>query len=236
MQANVLVVEDVKDMSDLIAFILSKEGMDVHTCESAEEALSHLCTSLFDIIILDINLPGMDGFSFLEEARKTTNCPVLILSVRSSDEDHVTGLSLGADEYMVKPFSTRVLTARVRALIRRSRNILENTGEDAVAFGPYVMDRRALCLRRGKQTVALSLQELNVLTFLIDHANIPQTPKTIYDAIWKRVYGDHTAVSVYIYRLRRKIEEEPANPRYIITVHGRGYCIITQEEDARNDQ
>jgi len=223
MQAKVLVVEDVKEMSDLIALFLRKEGIQVEARDTAEEALTILRAEAFDLIVLDINLPGMDGFAFLAEARKVTDCPVLIVTARGSEEDLISGLGQGADEYMTKPFSPKVLVARVRALLRRSTGFSERSPSDSLAFGPYVLDRAAFELRKGEGIVGLSVKEFGVLSFLAANPGAPQTPQAIYDAVWKREYGDLTAVAVYIQRLRRKIEKDPGNPVYIETVYGRGY-------------
>jgi DNA-binding response OmpR family regulator len=223
MQAKVLVVEDVKEMSELIALFLTKEGMSVETCETAELALGLVEGEDFDLIVLDINLPGMDGLEFLSEARKLTSCPVLIVTARDSDEDLIAGLGQGADEYMSKPFSPKVLVARARALIRRSRGLAEKAAADLVAFGPYTLDRSAFTLKRGNELVPLSVKEFGLLAYLIESGDAPQSPEAIYDAVWKREYGDLTAVAVYIQRLRKKIEEDSANPVFIETVHGRGY-------------
>jgi DNA-binding response OmpR family regulator len=223
MQAKVLVVEDVKEMSDLIALFLRKEGIQVETRETAEEALSLAKAESFDLIVLDINLPGMDGFEFLAEARKVTGCPVLIVTARGSEEDLISGLGQGADEYMTKPFSPKVLVARVGALLRRSRGYSERSPSDELAFGPYVLDRAAFELRKGNEIVGLSVREFGVLSYLVANPGAPQTPQAIYDAVWKREYGDLTAVAVYIQRLRKKIEKDPAEPIYIDTVYGRGY-------------
>jgi two-component system response regulator RegX3 len=223
MQAKVLVVEDVKEMSDLIALFLTKEGMHVVARENAEEALGLVRVESFDIIVLDINLPGMDGFEFLTKARKSTECPVIIVTARGSDEDLIAGLGQGADEYMTKPFSPKVLVARVRALLRRSRGLSDRSPADLIAFGPYVLDRSIFELKRGNETIPLSVKEFGVLAYLLESGDVPQSPQAIYDAVWKREYGDLTAVAVYIQRLRKKIEEDPANPVYIETVYGRGY-------------
>jgi Response regulators consisting of a CheY-like receiver domain and a winged-helix DNA-binding domain len=223
MQAKILVVEDVREMSELIALFLSKEGMSVSSCESAEEALAMLKPEGFDLIVLDINLPGMDGLEFLAEARKLCDCPVLIVTARSSDEDLIAGLGLGADEYMTKPFSPKVLVARVRALLRRYRGLGEKAGGELVSFGPYLLDRSAFELKKDGETVPLSVKEFGVLSYLVDHSDAPQTPQAIYDAVWKREFGDLTAVAVYIQRIRKKIEEDPADPVYIETIYGRGY-------------
>lgn len=231
MQAKILIIEDVKEMTDLISIFLTKEGMHSESCETAEEGLARLRTQSFDVIVLDINLPGMDGFEFLPEARKLTDCPVLVVSARSSDEDLIAGLGHGADEYMTKPFSPKVLVARVRALLRRSRGMDRQLPDTTIAFGPYTLDRSALVLRRGSEPVPLSVKEYDVLVYLIDNAGLPQSPKAIYDAVWKSKYGDLTAVAVYIQRLRKKIEADPANPVYIGTDYGRGYRFTLVKEE-----
>jgi DNA-binding response OmpR family regulator len=222
MQGKALIVEDVKEMADLISLFLGKEGMQTEASETAEAALASLGARAVDIIILDLNLPGMDGFEFLAEARKLTNCPVLIVTARGADEDLIAGLGQGADEYMTKPFSPRVLVARVRALLRRARGSDRNPS-DVIAFGPYALDRSALVLRKGNSIVPLSVKEFAVLSYLADNSGVPQSPQSIYDAVWKSKYGDLTAVAVYIQRLRKKIEENPAAPAYIETDYGRGY-------------
>jgi two-component system response regulator RegX3 len=124
---------------------------------------------------------------------------------------------------MTKPFSPRVLVARVRALLRRSRGVSERSPSDIVAFGPYALDRSALVLRRDGEIVPLSVKEFAVLSYLAQNAGIPQSPQAIYDAVWKSKYGDLTAVAVYVQRLRKKIEVDPAAPVYIETDYGRGY-------------
>jgi two-component system response regulator RegX3 len=197
--------------------------MEVEERETAEEALSLVQAEPIDLIVLDINLPGMDGFEFLAEARKASRCPVLIVTARGSEDDLVSGLGQGADEYMTKPFSPKVLVARVRALLRRSRGFSESSLSDEIAFGPFVLDRSGFELRKGDQTLGLSVKEFGVLSYLASNPGIPQTPQAIYDAVWKREYGDLTAVAVYIQRLRKKIEADPADPVYIETVYGRGY-------------
>jgi DNA-binding response OmpR family regulator len=232
MQAKVLVVEDVVEMSDLVALFLRKEGMEVEARDSAEEALSLLRDESFDLVVLDLNLPGMDGFEFLAEMRKVSDCPVLIVTARGSDEDLISGLGQGADEYMTKPFSPKVLVARVSALLRRSRGLFVRSASEELAFGPYVLDRSAFELRKGNQTVGLSVKEFGILSYLAANSGAPQTPQAIYDAVWKREYGDLTAVAVYIQRLRRKIEEDPADPVYIETVHGRGYRFNSPRREA----
>ena len=237
MQAKVLVVEDVNEMSDLITLFLSKDGIDAQACKNAESALERVKTEHFDLIVLDLNLPGMDGFEFLSEARKLTACPVLIVTARASDEDLIAGLGQGADEYMTKPFSPKVLVARVRALLRRSRSIPDKASPDIFHFGPYTLDRSTFVLKRGDETIPLSVKEFGVLSYLAERASskVPQMPQSIYNAVWESSYGDITVVAVYIQRLRKKIEDDPANPAYIETVYGRGYRLRVPPESGDGD-
>ncbi len=229
MKAEVLIIEDVKEMSDLVAMYLGKEGMTVQSVESAEDALILLETKSPDIVILDLNLPGMDGFEFLHQFRKTSNIPVIIVSARDADEDIITGLGYGADEFVTKPFSPRVLTARVRAILRRIQDASEKdlTSEE-LKFGSYILNCESCILRKKKddgtfQRIMLSAKEFSVLEVLIKNKGKTLTPESIYKEVWGNTYGDLSAVAVYIQRLRKKIEQDSANPTFIETVFGMGY-------------
>ncbi len=235
MKARVLIIEDVAELSDLVALYLSKEGLDTRQAESGEAALAFLGAGgaeafVPDIVILDINLPGMDGFEFLHEFRKSGGCPVLIVSARDADEDIIAGLGYGADEFVTKPFSPRVLVARVRAMLRRVQDTPAPRDGAIVRFGPFTIDLDACMLKRGDQRVALSAKEFAVLSFLIANSGKPLGPEAIYSGVWNNAYGDMTAVAVYIQRLRRKIEVDPTAPRYIETVYGMGYRFTPEPE------
>jgi two-component system response regulator RegX3 len=221
MKARILVIEDVKEMSDLIRLYLEKEGMETAACETGEEGLAAFAAGSYDLVVLDINLPGIDGFEFLQRLRRTSAVPVMIVSARDTDEDMILGLGIGADEFVTKPFSPRVLIARVRAMLRRQSDL--RAGENCVRFGEYSLDLDGYLLKRGAEKVPLSTREFEVLAFLATHPGKAMNPETIYAEVWKNRYGDVTAVGVYIQRLRRKIEADPANPAYIETVHGMGY-------------
>lgn len=229
MKADVLIIEDVKEMSDLVALYLGKEGLTVHKSESAEEALVLLEKISPNIVILDLNLPGMDGFEFLHHFRKNNNIPVIIVSARDADEDIITGLGYGADEFVTKPFSPRVLTARVRALLRRSHDFYDKEhSSEEFNFGPFVLNCESCLLRKtfddGKtERILLSAKEFSVLEVLIKNKGKPLSPEFIYKEVWGNVYGDLSAVAVYIQRLRKKIEVDSSNPIYIETVFGLGY-------------
>ena len=232
MQGRILVIEDVKELADLVSLYLSKEGFEVRAAESAEDGFTLIEEWKPGLIILDINLPGMDGFEFLHKFRRDQtsglhDTPVLIVSARDSDEDQISGLGIGADEYITKPFSPKVLVARVRAVFRRFRTYESaaqaSPPENLFRFGPYVLDYDACLLKKNGERVSLSAKEYACLAWLTENPEKPMDVQTIYKGVWKNNYGDLTTVAVYIQRLRKKIEEDPANPVYIETVHGMGY-------------
>lgn len=219
MKDRIVIIEDLAEMAELIRLYCEREGWETAVFESAEDALTGMGDHV-SLVILDLNLPGMDGFAFLDRFRKTQTTPVLIVSARSADEDVITGLGYGADEFVTKPFSPRVLVARVRAMLRRSA---AGTTAELYSFGPFTFDAEAFLLKKDGERVPLSNKEFGVLAYLIAQDGRPSTPETIYHEVWKNPYGDLTAVAVYIQRLRRKLEDDPAQPRYIETVPGMGY-------------
>ena len=221
MQARILIIEDVKEMADLIRLYLQKEGMDTTVCESAEDGLLQFDKASYSLVILDINLPGIDGFEFLQRLRKTSSIPVMIVSARDADEDTILGLGIGADEFVTKPFSPKVLVARVRAMLRRTTDM--KASPNSVKFGDFVLDIDGYLLKRAGERVSLSSREFEVLSYLATHPGKAMTPDTIYAEVWRNQYGDVTAVAVYVQRLRKKIEADPASPIFIETVHGMGY-------------
>ena len=228
MQGKVLVIEDIKELADLVTLYLKKEGFEVIAVESGEEGYALIEGWKPELIILDINLPGMDGLEFLQKFRKNNNTPVLIVSARDTDEDQISGLGIGADEYITKPFSPKVLVARVRAVFRRfrtfgSQELDEKKRENVFRFGPYVLDYDAYILKKNGERIPLSTKEYGCLAWLTENCGKTMNVETIYNGVWKNSYGDLTTVAVYIQRLRKKIEEDPANPAYIETVHGMGY-------------
>jgi two-component system response regulator RegX3 len=225
MQGKILIIEDEKELSGIVTVYLVREGFEVRAAESAESGFALMESWKPDLVILDINLPGMDGFEFLERFRRENAVPVMIVSARDGEEDLIAGLCGGADEFVTKPFSPRVLAARVRALFRRVRNI---DGADAARlcrFGPFVMDYDSRLLKKGDATVPLSAKEYACLAFLSRNPGKSLSLETIYAGVWKNNYGDLTTVGVHIQRLRKKIEEDPANPVYLETVRGRGYRL-----------
>jgi two-component system response regulator RegX3 len=172
----------------------------------------------------------MDGFEFLQKFRRSSSTPVLIMSARDSDEDQIGGFGGGADDYITKPFSPKVLAARVRALFRRIRDLDEKQQNYLFRFGPFSLDYDSCILKKDGAKIPLSAKEYGCLAYLTEHPGKPLDPETIYAGVWKNNYGDLTTVAVYMQRLRKKIEEDPANPVYIETVHGMGYRFNPPEQ------
>jgi two-component system response regulator RegX3 len=226
-QAKVLIIEDVREMADLIGLYLHKEGMEATLCETGEEGLVAFEKDRFDLVVLDINLPGIDGFEFLQRLRRTSAVPVMIVSARDADEDMILGLGIGADEFVTKPFSPKVLVARARAILRRATDM--RASPNSIRFGDFVLDIDGFLLKKGGEKVALSSKEFEVLAYLVTHPDKALNAETIYSEVWKNQYGDVTAVAVYIQRLRRKIETDPSVPAFIETIHGMGYRFNSQE-------
>jgi two-component system response regulator RegX3 len=220
-QAKILIIEDVKEMADLIRLYLQKEGMDATLCETGEEGLAAFAREKFDLVVLDINLPGIDGFEVLQRLRRESAVPIAIVSARDADEDMILGLGIGADEFVTKPFSPKVLVARVRAMLRRATDL--RASPNSVRFGDFILDLDGFLLKKGPEKVPLSSKEFEVLACLATHPGKAMTPDAIYADVWHNQYGDVTAVAVYIQRLRKKIEEDPSAPIFIETVHGMGY-------------
>jgi len=232
MKANVLIVEDEEDLAQLTVLYLEREGIACRVCLSAEAAQAALAEESFNLVILDLNLPGMDGFEFLQAFRMTNSIPVMIVSAREADEDVIAGLSIGADEFVSKPVAPRVLVARARALLRRARtpdadgvDAPEAEGEARLVatFGDFVLDFDACLLKKAGARIPLSAREFDVLGFLVENAGKTFSPQEIYDRVWGQRYGDPTTIGVYIQRIRKKIEANPKEPHLIETVKGKGY-------------
>ena len=230
MKRTIMIIEDTPEMSELITIFLQREGFNTVCFDTAEKALEALSLLACDLIVLDINLPGIDGFEFLARLRKFTDIPVLIITARRSDQDIITGLGYGADDFISKPFSSGVVIARIRALLRRSDKQIQDTNKKT-RFGPYVFDSSAFTLFKNNSQIPLSMRECKLLDYLISNAEKSSSPETIYDKVWKNKFGDLTIVAVYIQRLRRKIEKDPSAPVYILTKQGYGYSFHIPEQE-----
>lgn len=222
MKAKVLIVEDEREIGELVAVYLEREGIETTLVETGEDGLITLKGGGIDLVVLDINLPGIDGFEFLQLLRKEYTLPVVIVSSRTSDEDMVLGLGIGADDFVTKPFSPKVLAARVRAHLRRFFDSKEGQMKE-VQFGPFHLDMEGNILEREGTRIPLPPKEFELLCYLVAHPGTAMTPEKLYNEVWRQQYGDIATVAIHIQRLRRKIEEDPAKPYYIETIHGFGY-------------
>lgn len=222
--ARILVVEDDPAIAELLATYLSREGALPDLASSAEAAEARIALAPPDLVLLDLGLPGADGLEFLRGFRAAHLEPVIIVSARESDEDKVAGLGLGADDFVSKPFSPRVLVARVRAQLRRAS--YASAEPERLAFGPYVLDFEGRLLERGGERVPLSKREFELLAFLARNEGKCFSQEEIYRSVWGLEHGDLSTVAVHVQRVRRKIEEDPQSPRHLQTVPGSGYRLV----------
>lgn len=227
---RVLVVEDEAAIREVIALNLRMAGYDVTEAGSAEAALAAIDTSApFDVAVLDIMLPGMNGFSLCENIRRDSDSiGIIMLSAKSQEDDKIRGLSIGADDYMTKPFSVSELLARVDALCRRvARAARQDTGQEAegrMVSGGFVLDQKSRILYKNGEPIDLTQVEFQIMELFFANPGVALVREKILEGVWgENYYGDVKIVDVNIRRLRMKIEDEPSAPRHIMTVWGYGY-------------
>jgi len=220
MKASVCIIEDDREIGELIGMYLEKDGISYELFETAEAGLKALKEKNYDLMVLDINLPGIDGFEALQIIRKKYNIPVVIVSARDADEDIILGLGIGADDFVTKPFSPKVLVARIRAQLRR---FYEMKNDSLIRFGDFSLDIDGHILRKNNQRIDIPPKEMELLILLVKNSGSTFTPERIYKRIWGYEYGDIATVAVHIQRLRIRIEEDPGNPIFIETIRGFGY-------------
>jgi two-component system, OmpR family, response regulator RegX3 len=218
---KVLIVEDEESMADPLAFLLRREGFSTEVVGNGPEALMEFDRNGADIVLLDVMLPGMSG----TEVCSRGPVPVIMVTARDSEIDKVVGLELGADDYITKPYSTRELIARIRAVLRRGSDT-EDPASPILQAGPVRMDvDRHVVSVHGEQA-SLPLKEFDLLEYLIRNAGRVLTRGQLIDRVWGSDYvGDTKTLDVHVKRLRAKIEPDPAAPRYLITVRGLGYKL-----------
>ena len=222
---RILVVEDEKSFSEPLSFLLGKEGYEVEVAADGNEAISKFDKSGADLVLLDLMLPGISGTEVCKQIRATSSVPIIMLTAKDDEVDKVVGLELGADDYVTKPYSSRELLARVRAVLRRNGDIAgDNLVTSTVQVGPLKLDAdRHLVTFKGEQ-IMLPLKEFELLEFLMRNAGRVLTRAQIIDRIWGSDYvGDTKTLDVHIKRLRSKFESDPANPELIQTIRGLGY-------------
>lgn len=227
---TILIVEDEESLADPLAFLLRKEGFDTIIAGDGPTALVEFSRNDIDIVLLDLMLPGMSGTDVCKELRLVSNVPVIMVTARDSEIDKVVGLELGADDYVTKPYSSRELIARIRAVLRRrggdtEAEAAEDDTDDQILEGGRVrMDVDSHTVTVDGKAVNMPLKEFDLLEYLLRNAGRVLTRGQLIDRIWGADYvGDTKTLDVHVKRLRSKIEEEPSRPRHLVTVRGLGY-------------
>ena len=220
---RVLVVEDEESFSEALSYMLRKEGFEVAVAATGPAALEEFDRSGADLVLLDLMLPGLSGTEVCRALRAKSNVPVIMLTAKDSEVDKVVGLELGADDYVTKPFSSRELVARIRAVLRRGYEADEMV-PGALEVGPVRMDVERHVVAVDGRAVSMPLKEFDLLELLLRNAGRVLTRGQLIDRVWGSDYvGDTKTLDVHIKRLRAKVEPDPALPRYLVTVRGLGY-------------
>jgi len=220
---RILIVEDEQSLSDPLSFLLRREGYDTEVAADGREALAAFDRSGADLVLLDLMLPGLPGTEVCRELRTRSSVPIIMLTAKDSEVDIVVGLELGADDYVTKPYSTRELLARIRAVLRR-RTEADDLDESVLQAGPVRMDVDRHAVAVDGVEVAMPLKEFELLELLLRNAGRVLTRGQLIDRVWGSDYfGDTKTLDVHIKRIRSKIETDPSQPTLLLTVRGLGY-------------
>lgn len=225
--ARILVVDDEAAIADLVARVLSDEGFEVEAFQSAPDALTAFHNGAFDLAILDVMMPQMDGFELCAKLRATSNIPILFLSAKAEENDQVVGFALGADDYIPKPFRPRELVARVRARLRRASAISMPNGTDELRCGDLVIDEIHHEATLFDEPLDLTPTEFSLLALLATHAGQPLSSRSLFEALWHEPADASSAstVMVHIRNLRRKLAAVDSSKTYIENIWGVGYAL-----------
>jgi two-component system response regulator RegX3 len=223
---RVLVVEDEESFSDALSYMLRREGFDAVVAGSGPEALAEFDRGGADIVLLDLMLPGLPGTEVCRALRARSSVPIIMLTAKDGEIDKVVGLELGADDYVTKPYSARELVARIRAVLRRRGDAAEPPSEGVLEAGRVRMDVDRHVVAVDGEAVALPLKEFDLLEYLLRNTGRVLTRGQLIDRVWGADYvGDTKTLDVHVKRLRGKLEPDPANPKYLLTVRGLGYKL-----------
>ena len=221
---KILVVEDESSFSDALEFLLGKEGFGVVTAATGTEALAKFGQGGIDLVLLDLMIPEVSGIEVCKKIRSESSVPIIMLTAKDTEVDKVVGLELGADDYVTKPYSSRELIARIRAVLRRNGNGGSSNEPGVIVVGPVRMDTERHQVAINGKITSMPLKEFELLEFLMRNAGRVLTRMQLIDRVWGSDYvGDTKTLDVHIKRLRAKIESDPADPQIIQTVRGLGY-------------
>ncbi len=223
---HILIVDDEPNLVELLSGYLTREGYDIATADTGPGALDAAHQYEPDLIVLDVMLPGMDGIEVCRQIRQFSDAYILMLTARAEDVDKIIGLSVGADDYVTKPFSPREVVARIKALLRRPRvrgDLPTDTTPAPIHSGDLVIDEAAHTVTRAGEPITLTVREFALLLTLARHPGRVFTRAQLLEQVWGDEYYDDHVVDVHVGNLRKKLEEDAAHPRAIITVRGVGY-------------
>lgn len=224
MSQHILVVEDEENLAEALKFNLERQGYDVTVKSNGYDALAVLEIETPHLLVLDVMLPGLDGFEVCRRVRLTSNVPIMMLTARGEEVDRVLGLEIGADDYLTKPFSLREFQARVRALLRRGGGTVSNPPAEAMTSGNLRISLEARRVWRDDQEVPLRPREFELLSFLLRNKGLALSRRQLLDGAWGSDFvGDERTVDVHVRALREAIESDPHHPVRIVTVRGIGY-------------
>jgi DNA-binding response OmpR family regulator len=223
---NILIVEDEKDIRNLLKLNIELEGYSAWTAKDGFEALDIMEREKIDLAVLDVMMPRLDGFNLLREIREKSTLPVIFLTARGEEMDKLLGFGLGADDYLVKPFSMTELLARIGAHLRRNHEYVAQyvTAASKIKFGSLMLDKEGCCIYKDGVLVELNAKEYKLLCYLMENPEQVFTKKQLYKAVWDEdVYYDDNTIMVHMSHIRNKIETDPRNPEYVKTIRGIGY-------------
>lgn len=226
--AKILIIEDDRAISDIERDYLELSGFETETAYDGVDGLNKGLAGGYDLILLDLMLPGLDGFTVCKKLREKIDVPILMVTARTQDIDKIRGLGFGADDYIEKPFSPAVLIARIKANLAQVERLrpAAKKDESVVKAGPFVMDADARTASVDGKELNLKNKEFELLLFLLRHPNQVFSREDLYEMIWGlESMGDNITVAVHVNRLREKIENDPSNPEYLQTVWGVGYRL-----------
>ena len=221
---RVLVVEDERNLREPLVYLLQKEGYDVIEAEDGNAAVENFQNLGADLILLDLMLPGLSGNEVCRIIRAESQVPIIMVTAKDTEIDKVVGLEIGADDYVTKPYSTRELLARMKAVLRRGSDVQPQAEQGVLRAGPVVMDIERHSVSVNGEKVQMPLKEFELLELLMENVNRVLTRGQIIDRVWgSNYFGDTKTLDVHVKRIRSKIEDDPSRPRHLVTVRGLGY-------------
>lgn len=225
--ARILICDDERDIVRALQIYLATAGFETVECYNAKDAIEVVKRGEADLVLMDVMMPEMDGISAMEEIRRISNLPIILLTAKSEDEDKINGLLAGADDYITKPFSPGVVIARINSNLRRYMTLGGNVKNDnRLRIGGVELDKASKSVFVDGVQVSVTPREYSILQFMMENAGTVFTPKEIYRKVWnEEPFGVENAIAVHVRHIREKIESDPAEPRYLKVVWGRGYLF-----------